>query len=75
MHKFVENEKIHLPYEEEVNGYTIFIDVNPDHWRGGFVWSVCIDGAELDSGLAFDVTDAIGSANNAIDALVSFLRS
>lgn len=75
MHKFIENEEIRLPYEEEVNGYTILIDVNPDRWRGGSVWSVCKGGVELDSGLAFDVTDAIGSANNAIDALVSFLRS
>ena len=75
MHKFVENEEIPLPYEEEVNGYTIFIEVNPDHWRGGFVWSVCKDGVELESGLAFDVTDAICVANNAIDAIVSSLRS
>lgn len=63
MHKFIENEEIRLPYEEEVNGYTIFIDVNPDRWRGGFFWSVCIDGAELDSGLKFSLTDALQAAS------------
>lgn len=74
MHKLVENEEIRLPYEEEVNGCTIFIDVNPDRWREGFVWSVCKNDIELDSGLTFDVADAIGGANSVVDALLSSLR-
>lgn len=63
MHKFVKNEKIQLPYEEEVNGCTIFIDVNPDRWRGGFVWSVSEDGIELDFGLEFSLKDALQAAS------------
>ena len=70
MHKFVENEEISLPYEEEVNGYTIFIEVNPDHWRVGFVWSVCIDGAELDSGMEFKTVTARLQAYNMLSSVV-----
>ena len=70
MHKFVENEEISLPYEEEVNGYTIFIEVNPDHWRGGFVWSVCIDGAELNSGMEFKTVTARLQAYNMLSSVV-----
>lgn len=70
MHKFVENEKIQLPYEEEVNGYTIFIDVNPDRWRGGFVWSVCKDDVELDSGVEFRGGTARLQAYNILSSLV-----
>ena len=33
--------------------YEIIIEPNPDHWRGGFAWSVGIDTEELGSGLEF----------------------
>lgn len=70
MHKFIENEEIRLPYEEEVNGYTISIDVNPDRWRGGFVWSVCKDGVELDSGVEFRTETARLQAYNMLSSVV-----
>lgn len=54
--------EINLPYEEEVNGFTIYVEENPDRWRGGYSWAVCKDEVEFDSGLAFDVTDAIEQA-------------
>lgn len=53
---------ITVPYEEEINGFTIYIEDNPDRWRGGYSWSVCKDEVELDSGLAFDVIDALERA-------------
>lgn len=58
---YTDNE-ITVPYEEEVNGFTIYIEDNPDRWRGGFSWSVCKDGIEFDSGLEFDVADALKQA-------------
>lgn len=70
MHKFVENEEIPLPYEEELNGYTIFIDVNPDRWRGGFIWSVCKDDVELVSGIEFMGGTARLQAYNVLSSLV-----
>lgn len=53
---------ISMPYEEEVNGFTINIEENPDHWRGGYSWSVCKDETELDSGLEFSTADALRAA-------------
>lgn len=70
MHKFIENEEIRLPYEEEVNGYTILIDVNPDRWRGGSVWSVCKGGVELDSGVEFRTETARLQAYNMLSSVV-----
>lgn len=69
------DDDIAVPYEEEINGFTIYIEDNPDRWRGGFSWSVCKDGIEFDSGLAFDVADAIHSANSAIGLLLQQLLS
>lgn len=70
MNKFIDNQEIRLPYEEEVNGYTIFIDVNPDHWRGGFVWSVCKGGVELDSGVEFRTETVRLQAYNMLSSMV-----
>jgi hypothetical protein len=55
--------------EEILHGYEIFIEGNPDIYRGGFEWSISKDDCVWDSGLAFDVTDAVSDANNAIMAL------
>lgn len=63
------DKDITVPYEEEVNGFTIYIEDNPDRWRGGFSWAVCKEGVELDSGFVFDVADAFDSANAAIEVL------
>ncbi|MDD8060344.1 hypothetical protein [Shewanella metallivivens] len=44
--------------EETINGFDIYIEPNPDQYRGGFVWSVSKEGAELDSGVVFSINDA-----------------
>ncbi|WP_397472437.1 hypothetical protein [Rheinheimera sp.] len=67
------DKDITVPYEEEVNGFTIYIEDNPDRWRGGFSWAVCKEGVELESGLVFDVADAFDSANGAIEVLLRSL--
>lgn len=56
------DDDITVPYEEEIKGFTIYIEDNPDRWRGGYSWSVCKDRVEFDSGLAFDVADALKQA-------------
>ncbi len=33
--------------------YEITIESNPDHWRGGFVWSVSFGDEEVGCGLKF----------------------
>ena len=33
--------------------YEITIEANPDHWRGGFVWSVSFGDEEVGCGLEF----------------------
>ena len=53
---------ITVPYEEEINGFTIYIEDNPDRWRGGYSWSVCKDEVEFDSGLEFNTADALQAA-------------
>lgn len=39
----------------EMVEYEIHIEANPDTWRGGYVWSVCLKDVELDSGLEFSL--------------------
>ncbi|MDP4536014.1 hypothetical protein Q3O60_07440 [Alkalimonas collagenimarina] len=50
---------IQIPYEEELGDYTIFIEDNPDHWTGGYLWSACKNGIEFDSGLEFSIAGAL----------------
>lgn len=38
--------------------YETYIEPNPDTYAGGFRWSVCLDGEELDCGLAFTFESA-----------------
>lgn len=33
--------------ETEYKGYTIAVEANPDHYRGGFVWSVSLGDDEM----------------------------
>jgi hypothetical protein len=40
-------------YEDEFMGFEIHVESNPDRWHEGFVWSVCKDREEIDSGLEF----------------------
>ena len=69
------DKDITVSYEEEVNGFTIYIEDNPDRLRGGFSWAVCKEGVELESGLVFDVADAFDSANGAIEVLLRSLQA
>jgi len=49
-------------YEESYLGFMIFIEPNPDRYRGGFEWSVCENNIELECGLDFSVGDALSAA-------------
>lgn len=33
--------------ETEYKGYTITVEPNPDHYRGGFAWSVSLGADEI----------------------------
>ena len=55
--------------EEEFQGYEIFIENNPDRYRGGFSWSVCKDNEMWDSGLAVTIENAVSEAQNSIAEL------
>ncbi len=55
--------------DEVYLNHEIFIQPNRDIYRGGFEWSVCLDGLERDTGLEFSVKDALKNAKIAIDAL------
>lgn len=63
------SDDLSVPYEEEINGFTIYIEDNPDRWRGGYSWSVCKGGVVWDEGLTFTIADAMQSANSAIAVL------
>lgn len=56
-------------YEEIFRDYEIFIEPNPDKYRGGFAWSVSKDECELDCGLAPSMDSAIAESHIAIDKL------
>lgn len=50
------------PYEEEWCGYVIYIEENPDRYRGGFAWSVSKEDEEITMNLAFSPEDALVGA-------------
>ncbi len=56
-------------YENIDRGVEIYIEANPDHYRGGFAWSVCRDESELDCGLALTEDEAMAEAQRAIATL------
>ena len=56
--------------EEEFEGYEIYIENNPDHYRGGYEWSVSKDDETLDSDLAFSIESALAEAKDSILALI-----
>lgn len=64
-------EAYFVPYEEEWCGYVIYIERNPDRFRGGFEWSVCFDNEEIQSGLAFHFDFALTEALTYIKCLES----
>jgi hypothetical protein len=50
-------------YEENLCGFDIFVEPNPDSWRGGFQWSVSQDHEELECGLEFSGSLALEAAH------------
>lgn len=52
--------------EDTINGFDIYIEPNPDQYRGGYVWSVSKEDVELDSGLVFSINDALSQIHNSI---------
>lgn len=69
MQSIYADNDITLPYEEEINGFTIYIEDNPDRWRGGYSWAICKDDVVWNEGLTFTLSDAIHSASSAIAVL------
>ncbi len=51
-----------LPYREVFQTFEIYIDHDPDRWRGGYVWVVSKNGHELSSGLSFTASAAVDEA-------------
>jgi hypothetical protein len=56
-------------HEEIFLDHEIYIQPSRDTYRGGFEWSVCRAGLELDAGLDFTVEDALQQAKSAAAAL------
>lgn len=50
--------------------HEIYIQPDRDPHRGGFEWSVCRAGVELDSGLDFSIVEALKQAKSSVDALL-----
>jgi hypothetical protein len=67
MNTAVSSLAIESIYEEDFMGFEIYIEPNLDRCREGFVWSVCKDEEELDSGLEFGFDEALVAANKAIE--------
>ena len=65
----IEEDK--LSYEAIFRGIEIYIEPNPDRYRGGFAWSVCRDKNEFDTGLAFTKNDALAEARKAIECIAT----
>jgi hypothetical protein len=64
----IENiEEAKLSYDNIYRGVEIYIEANPDYYRGGFTWSVCRDENELDCGLALTEDEAMAEAQRAIE--------
>ncbi|MCL2916468.1 hypothetical protein L2725_22280 [Shewanella corallii] len=50
-------------YEETLtNGWTIYIEPNPDSYRGGLMWHVCHDDCIWDSGIEWSLEYALSKA-------------
>lgn len=61
-------EAYFVPYEEECCEYVIYIERNPDRFRGGFEWFVCFDNEVIESGLAFHFDFALAEAQQFINS-------
>ena len=56
-------------YENNLCGFDVFVDLNPDNWRGGFQWSVSQGNKELECGLEFSRSMAFGAARKFIEKI------
>lgn len=56
-------------YEENLCDFDIFVEPNPDNWRGGFQWSVSQDNDELECGLEFSGSLALEAAHEFIEKI------
>jgi hypothetical protein len=56
-------------YEENLYGFDIFVEPNPDNWRGGFQWTVSQDNEELECGLEFSSSLAMDVARRCIEKI------
>jgi hypothetical protein len=62
-------ESLTNSYEEIFLDHEIYIQPDRDPYRGGFEWSVCREGVELDAGLEFSIDDALKKAQGVVTAL------
>lgn len=62
-------------YEEDYNGYTIYVEESADRWNPAFTWSVCKDDIEHDTGLEFTIDTAIQAAQDCIDSLAVAVKN
>jgi hypothetical protein len=58
-----------LPFEEEYQGFEIYVEPNPDHYNEGYSWSVSKNDECIDEGIEFAIQMAIDAARKAINAL------
>lgn len=59
-----------LPYHEAFQTFEIYIDHNPDCWRGGYVWVVSNNNQEISSGLSFSTAASVEEAREAVLLMV-----
>lgn len=63
--------------EEEYKGFTVFIEKNPDRYRGGYKWSISRWSEEEscffqeDSDLAFSMKSARNEAKDAVNEYIA----
>ena len=62
-------ESLTSSYEEIFLDHEIYIQPDRDPYRGGFEWSVCRNGVELDVGLEFSIDDDLKKAQGVVTAL------
>ncbi|MCT8985290.1 hypothetical protein [Shewanella phaeophyticola] len=62
---------ITIPFEEEYQGFEIYVEENPDHYNEGYSWSVSKNDECIDEGIEFDIKMAIDAARDTIANLNS----
>jgi hypothetical protein len=59
------NLNITVPFEEECQGFEIYVEENPDHYNEGYNWSISKNDECIDEGVEFDIQMAIDAARKA----------